>query len=201
MESLAPPIFVTLIVCLLLECLALALTSDVAMAAACRVIIFLLLGLAYTIKREINRRLVRRRQRLSTLGLYQYVLLIVSLTTIIFHAFMISFIAARLYSLILGFSSLIIAIDEYQELLWLQEYQSHVKNRSKIRRQQQPTKEDGFVLVQNTTLDEEAIIEEEVMEERVSFYYMLCTMCMCTPKSLLLLQDILTHSSPQESPV
>lgn len=193
MESLAPPIFVTLIVCLLLECLALALTSDVAMAAACRVIIFLLLGLAYTIKREINRRLVHRRQRLSTLGLYQYVLLIVSLTTIIFHAFMISFIAARLYSLVLGFSSLIIAIDEYQELLWLQEYQSHVKNRSKIRRQER-IREDGFVLVQNTTTD------EEVMEERVSFYYMLCTICVCAPKSMLM-QHIPSYEPRQESPV
>lgn len=191
MESLAPPIFVTLIVCLLLECLALALTNDVAMAAACRIIIFLLLGLSYTLKREINRRLVHRRQRLSTLGLYQYVLLIVSLTTIIFHAFMISFIAARLYSLVLGFSSLIIAIDEYEELLWLQEYQRRVKNSSITRRHQRIKEhEEGFVLVQSTTEDAATSI---VMEERVSFYYMLCTMCMYTPKSVL-------HHT-QESPV
>lgn len=191
MESLAPPIFVTLIVCLLLECLALALTNDVAIAAACRIIIFLLLGLSYTIKREINRRIMRHLQRLSITGLYQHVVLIVCLTTIIFHAFMLSFVASRLYSVILLFFSLLIAIDEYQELLWLQAYRH---SNAKTRRPPHRIKEEtGFVVVQNT--EEEATI---IVDERISFYYMLYTLVIHTPSDMLLL----CMARPlQESPV
>lgn len=121
MENLFPPLFVTLIVCLLLECLSLGLMKDLAMAAACRIIIFLLLGLACMMKREMNSHALRRRRRHFEIGLYQYVVLIVCTVTLIFHAFLLSFVATRLYSALLWLISLVITIDEYEELQWLQQ--------------------------------------------------------------------------------
>lgn len=154
MDSLFPPLFVTLIVCLFLECLSLALMEDIVMAGACRTIFFMLLGLTYTIKRDMNHRaLYRRYRRLFEICLYQYIILIVCVMTMLFHAFLLSLVATRLYSVILWFVTLFIVIDEYQELQWLQEYQRRLQQKS-------------------VTEEEETII----LEPRMSIYSKLFTM-------------------------
>ena len=118
MDGVFTPIFVILMVSLLLECLSLLL-YDFGMALCARIIILMLLYLAFVIKRRITNRSLKHRSP-KMLRFHNYVIFCVSLTSIFFHSIMLLFLASfRSYCTLVILVSLPVALDEYLELQWL----------------------------------------------------------------------------------
>jgi hypothetical protein len=167
MESFFAPLFVIVIVCLLLESIALVF-GDFAMTNGCRIIITLLLVLAYMLKQEMTQRALRRKSR-NLVRSFHYLILIVCLITVIFHSlFLLYFPASRLYSSILCLLSLLVSADEYADLAWLQERQHTHRMRYKA----------GQPLTLPITLSEVEVQKELPQKEeekedasRITLYY------------------------------
>jgi len=118
MDGVFTPIFVLLMVSLLLECLSLFL-YDLGMALCSRLIILMLLYLAFVIKRRMTRRSLKQRSS-KLLRFHNYVMFSVSLTTLFFHCILSLFLASfRFYCLFVILLSLPVTLDEYLEIHWL----------------------------------------------------------------------------------
>lgn len=122
------PIFVILLITLIIECLSLLL-QDFGMALCARLVIFLLLYLTFVIKRSITTRELLHRNR-KLLHFHSYIILCITVTTILLHLIMFAFLPFRLYSTLVILLSLPITLDEYIELHWLQTVQSLYREQS-----------------------------------------------------------------------
>lgn len=119
------PIFVILMVSLFLECLSLLL-YDFGMALCLRLIVMMLLYLAFIIKREITLDRLKHR-KFKLLKPHQYIIPCVCLVSTLFHLIMLMIVPFRLYSALIVLSTLPVALDEYQEIQWLRMIQSTPK--------------------------------------------------------------------------
>lgn len=120
MDAFFTPIFIITMVCLLLECFSL-LMNDTNMALMCRLIITILLYLAYILKRELIERALKQKNR-KLVKFYVYVLFICATVSLVFHCLLFYALSrCRLYTFVVIVFSLPVALDEYYELQWLKE--------------------------------------------------------------------------------
>lgn len=115
------PIAVIMMVCLLLECLSL-LIGDCGFALACRLILTMLLYIAYVLKREQVQHALKKKRKL--LRWYNYVLFVGCTLNVVCHTLFLCFLTFKLYSACIVLFSLLIIVDEYLEIEWLKQCQS-----------------------------------------------------------------------------
>ncbi len=140
MDGVFTPIFVILMVSLLVECLSLLL-HDFGMALCSRLIIGMLLYLAFIIKRGITIRALRRRQP-RLIEFHSYIMFCVCLISGLFHSIMILLVPFRFYSLCVILLSIPVGVDEYLELQWLQSVQVLYKEQDRVRHKADPLSEE-----------------------------------------------------------
>lgn len=157
MDAFFTPIFIIMMVCLLLECFSLLL-GDVHMAITSRLIICMLLYLAYILKRDLIERALKQKSR-KLIKFYVYVLFICATVSLLFHCLLFYALSHyRLYTLTVILLSSPVALDEYHDLLWLKERRRFYKLQSK-----------------SQSIEE----EEESITMRPSLYYVIFKrMCM-----------------------
>lgn len=123
MDGVFTPIFVVLIICLLLESLSLVL-YDFGMALCLRIIMLLLLYLTFVIKRRKTLDGLRKRSD-ALLRFRSYIILYISLSTLFTHIVIAIFRTPfRTYCGSLVLLSLLVTLEEYMEIIWLQTIES-----------------------------------------------------------------------------
>lgn len=154
------------IVFVLLE--AITLTFDIIETAiGCRLIVILLLFLAYKIKCRVIERNIANPKCTRLIHAYSYFLACICLITIVLQLFILYFTKRKVYPILICLISLIVFLDEYYDIEWLTEIQITRRNRNKSNRRKEEfdSEESAFVLI-----DIEQQQVEPIEYTRISLY-------------------------------
>jgi hypothetical protein len=158
------------IVFVLLEAITLAV-DVIEIAIGCRLIIILLLFLAYRIKCRVIERNVTNQKCVNLVHSYSYFLACICLITIMMQLFILYFTKRKAYALLICLLSLLVFMDEYYDIEWLTEIQITRKhaNRNKNRKREtsgtEEEEEMDFILID---IHQEEVKSGEYM--RISLY-------------------------------
>lgn len=161
------------IVFVILEAITLAF-DIIETAIGCRLIVILLLFLAYKIKCRVIERNIANPKCTHLIHSYSYFVACICLVTIVLQLFLLYFTKRKVYPLVICLISLIVFLDEYYDIEWLTEIQivrRNTKNKTnRIRKKEEiPPEETDFVLIE---LDHQHTHEQNETNEytRISLY-------------------------------